>query len=150
VLFDLVVAELEHLQFVGESRLRRLRLCKVVNHFSVRERLLHVLVVEVDNCVAVGEGLPLHPVVENDFLFAVLVNALDLAVVAHVLLHHFLVLKSLAVVLFGELQAEVLFLVGGSSLGLRHVRWSSINLVFILVIIEACLVLLGEVGSAEV
>ena len=91
VLLDLVVAKLEDLQFIREGRLRRLCLGEVVDNLAVGECLLDVLVVEVDNGVAVWEGLTLDSVVEDDFLFAVLVDPLDLPIMPHVLLNDFLV-----------------------------------------------------------
>lgn len=52
---NLVVAELEDLQLIRKGRLRRLCLGEVVHNLAVGECLLDVLVVEVDNGVAVGE-----------------------------------------------------------------------------------------------
>jgi len=91
VLFDLVVAEFENLQLVRESCLRRLSLCEVINNFAIRESLLDILIVEVDDSIAIWEGLALNSIVENDFLFTVLVNSLNLSVMSHILLDDFLV-----------------------------------------------------------
>ena len=111
MLLDLIVAALEHLQLVGERGLSCLRLSEEVHDFTVGEGLLDVLIVEVDDCVAIGERLALDSVVEDDFFLAVLVDALDLTVVAHVLLYDLLVRVSLAVILLRELEAEVLLLI---------------------------------------
>ena len=107
VFLDLVVGEFEDLQAVWEGGLRRLGFSEVVDNFLVWEGLLDVRVVEVDDRVAVGEAFSLHAVVEDYFLFAVGVHALDLAIVPDYLLHYFLVSCRLLVVLFGELEAEV-------------------------------------------
>lgn len=88
---NLIVAKLEHLELIREGSLRSLRLSKVVAHFAVWEGLLDILIVEVDDCVAIRESLPLDPVVEDDFLLAVLVDALDFSILANVLLSHLLV-----------------------------------------------------------
>lgn len=55
VLLDLIVAEFEHLELIRERCLCGLGLGKVIDDFTVRERLLDILVVEVDDCVAIGE-----------------------------------------------------------------------------------------------
>ena len=55
MLLDLVVTELKDLKFVRECCLRGLGFCEVVYDFSVSKSLLDVLVIEVNNRVAVGE-----------------------------------------------------------------------------------------------
>lgn len=102
MLFDLVVAKFKDLKLVREGSLRCLRLSKEVDNFSVLERLLNVLVVEVNYGVTIWEGLTFDPVVENYFFLSILIDALDLAIVAHVLLHHFLVSQRLAMILLWE------------------------------------------------
>ena len=102
MLFDLVVAKFKDLKLVREGSLRCLRLSKEVDNFSVLERLLNVLVVEVNYGVTIGEGLTFDTVVENYFFLSILIDALDLAIVAHVLLHHFLVSQRLAMILLWE------------------------------------------------
>ena len=69
--------------------------------------MLYILIVEVDDGVAVRERLALDPVIENDLFLAVLVYALDLSVVANELLDNFLVGNGLPMVLLGELETEV-------------------------------------------
>ena len=91
VLLDLVIAKFENLQLVRKSRLRRLGLCKEVDNLSIRKSLLDILVVEVNDSIAVWERLPFNTVVENDLFFSVLVNSLYLSIMAHILLNHFLV-----------------------------------------------------------
>ena len=91
MLLDLVIAEFENLQLVRKSRLRRLGFCEEVDNLSIRKSLLDILVVEVDDSIAVWERLPFNTVVENDLFFAVLVNSLDLSIMAYILLNHFLV-----------------------------------------------------------
>lgn len=111
MLLDLVVAELEDLQFVREGRLRGLCLCEEVHDLSICKGLLYVLVVKVDDSVAIREGLPLDTVIEDDLFLAVLIDPLNLTIVANILLDHFLVRQSFVMVLLGELEAEVLFVV---------------------------------------
>ena len=111
VLLDLVVAELEHLELIREGSLCRLGLSEVVDHFAVREGLLDILVVEVDDSVSIGERFALDSVIEDDFFFAILVDALDFPIVTDILLNDFLVRQSLAVILLGEFQTKVLFIV---------------------------------------
>lgn len=108
---DLIVAELEHLQFVRESCLRSLCFCKKVDDFPIRERLLDILIIEVYDGVPVWERLSLHPIVEDDLLLAVLVDALDFTIVTHELLHDFLIRNGLPMVLFRELQTEIFLFV---------------------------------------
>ena len=111
MLLDLIVAELENLQLVRERSLGRLRLSEVVNYFAIGECLLDVLVVEVDDGVAIWERLSFDSIIEDDLLLSVLVDPLDLSIMPHVLLDYFLVLQGLAVILFGEFETEVLLFV---------------------------------------
>ena len=111
VLLDLIVTELENLQLIRERGLRSLSLSEVVNYFAIRECLLDILVVEVDDCVAIWERLSFDSIIEDDLLLSVLVDPLDLSIMPHVLFDYFLVLQGLAVILFGEFEAEVFFLV---------------------------------------
>ena len=107
MLLNLVVAEFEDLKLVREGSLRCLCLREEIDNFSVGERLLYVLVVEVNYGVTIWEGLTFDTVVENYFFLAVLIDALNLAIVAHVLLDNFLVRQRLAVILLREFEAEV-------------------------------------------
>ena len=99
VLLNLVVLELENLEFVWKGGLSRLSFGKVVYDLSVRIRLLNVLIVEVDNCVAVRVRFPFHPIVENYLFFARSVNSLDFTICAHILLDYLLVGDRFRVVL---------------------------------------------------
>ena len=108
---NLIVAELEHLELIREGSLGRLGLCEEVDHLAIREGLLDVLIVEVDNGVAIGERFPLDSVIEDDLLLSVLVDSLDFAIMTDKLLDNFLVRQSLAMVLFGELKTEIFFLI---------------------------------------
>lgn len=65
------------------------------------------MVVEVDNSVAIRERLSFDTVVEDDLFLAVLIDALDLAIMAHILFDNFLIWQRFVVVLLRELQAEV-------------------------------------------
>lgn len=109
---DLIVGELEHLETVRERRLSRLCFCKVIGHLLVRKGLFDVLVVEVDDSVAIREAFALDSVVEDDFLFAALVHALDLAIVTDNLLNDLGVGSALGVILLRELKAVVLLFLG--------------------------------------
>ena len=111
VFLDLIVAELENLELIWERGLCGLSLSEKVDNLAIRERLLDVLVVKVDDCVAIREGLTLDSVVEDDLLLAILVDALDLAIVTDILLNDLLVGMCLVVILLGELQAEVFLFV---------------------------------------
>ena len=102
MLFDLVVAKFKDLKLVREGSLRRLCLSKEVDDLSVLESLLNILVVEVNYGVAIREGLTFDTVVENDFFLSILIDALNLAIVAHVLFDHFLVSKRLTMILLWE------------------------------------------------
>jgi len=86
VLLNLLVAELKHLEPVGEGALRGFCICKVVDDLRIWVGLLDVVIVEVDDGVAVGECLSPDPVAEDYLFFAVHVRALYLAVVTHHLL----------------------------------------------------------------
>ena len=110
VLLDLVVGELEDLQAVGEGGLRGPRLRKVVDDALVRIGLLDVVVVEVDDGVAVGEHLALDAIVENHLFLSIFIHSLDLSIVSNNLLDHLHIRRRLAMVLHGELHVELLAL----------------------------------------
>ena len=107
---NLIVTELEYLQFVRECTLCGLCFSKVVNNLAVRESLFDVLVVEVDDSVAIRERFSFNTVVEDDLFLSVLVDALDFAILADVLLCNFLVCSRLAVVLLWILKTIVFFI----------------------------------------
>lgn len=68
-----------------------LRLGKEVDHFTVRECLLDILVVKVNDCISVRERFTLHTIVENDFLLAVLIDTLDFSIMANILFDNLLI-----------------------------------------------------------
>ena len=111
MLFNLAVAKFKDLKLVREGSLRCLCLGEEVDNFSVLECLLDVLVVEVNYCVSIWEGLTLDTVVENYFFLAILIDALDLTIVANILLDNFLVRQRLAMILLWEFEAEVFFFI---------------------------------------
>lgn len=108
VLLDLIIGKFENLEAVGEGSLCCLSLGKVVDNLLVSVGLLDVVVIEVDDGVAIGEHLPLHSIVEDHFLLPVLVDTLDLPVVADDLLDHLQVRRVLVVILQRELHVELL------------------------------------------
>lgn len=112
MLLNLAVGEFKNLQTVVKSGLSRFGLSEVVDYLEVREGLLDVLIIEVYNSVAIGEGLTFDSVVEDHFLLAVCVHSLDLAIASNVLIYDLLAGGGLTVVLGRELKAEIfLFLV---------------------------------------
>ena len=103
VLFDLAVAEFEHLQFIRESCLSCLSLCEEVYDLTIRKSLFDILIVEVDNSVAVWMRFSFDTIIEDDFFLAILINALNFTIMTNILLYNFLVGHSFAVVLLREL-----------------------------------------------
>lgn len=111
MLLDLRIRELEDLKSVWIGRLGRLGLRKVINNFLIRVRLLDIIIVEVDDGVAIWERLPADAIAENDLLLAVVVRPLHLAVVSDDLILNLRVWLLLVVVLVRELHLVVLFLI---------------------------------------
>jgi hypothetical protein len=66
------------------------RLCfgEIVDYFLVWVGLLDIIVIEVDDRVAVGEDFPLYSIVEYNFLFPILINSLDLTIMTYDLFNH--------------------------------------------------------------
>lgn len=100
MLFNLVVCKLKHLQTILESSLGCLGLGEVVGHFLVGKSLLDVFVIEVNDCVAIGERFTLNSVVEDNLFLATCVNSLKLSIVAHDLFNYFSICRSFSVVFF--------------------------------------------------
>ena len=111
MLLDLRIRELEDLKSIWIGRLGRLGLRKVINNFLIRVRLLDIIIVEVDDGVAIRERLPADAIAENDLLLAVVVRPLHLAVVSDNLILNLRVWLLLVVVLVRELHLVVLFLI---------------------------------------
>jgi len=111
MLLYLLVREFEYLQAVCVGGLRCLGLSKVVNDLLIRECLLDVAVVEVDDCVTIGEGLSAHSIAEDDFLLSVQIRPLYLAIIANNLILDFCVLHLLVVVSIWELHFVVFLFV---------------------------------------
>jgi len=100
---NLAVGEFENLQTIVESSLGRLGLSEVVDYLQVREGLFDVLIIEVNDSVAIWESLTLNAVVEDHFFLSIRVHSLDLAIASDVLIDHFLTGGGLAMVLGREL-----------------------------------------------
>ena len=110
MLFYLIVAEFKHLQPIIKGSLGCPGFCKVVHYFLVGEGLLDIVVVEIDDRVAVLERLPAHSVIKYDFFLAGGVDALNLAIAANVLLDYFLGGVRFSVVFLWEFKTKVLLL----------------------------------------
>ena len=135
MLLNLIVAEFEDLQLVRESRLSGLSLSKEVNHLAICKGLLDVLIVEVDNRVAIRERLSLHSIVEYHLLLSVLVDPLDLSIMPNILLDHFLVWHSFVVVLLWESETEVILFIRvdlGRSCAYSHILLWLVPILFLL------------------
>lgn len=145
VLLNLGVRELEDLQAVGVGRLRRLCLSKVVNNLLVRIRLLDVIIVEINNSVAIGEGFSADAIAENDLLLAIDVCPLHLTVVANDLVLHLRVRLLLVVVMMRELHLVVLFLV--VKVLLVTVSWQVRCYLIIIILLLIRLVDFGQVSQ---
>ena len=145
VLLDLGVRELEDLQAVGVGRLRRLCLCKIVNNFLVRIRLLDVVIVEVNNSVAIGEGFPADAIAEDDLLLAIDVRPLHLAIVADDLVLYLSIRLLLIVIMMWELHLVVLLLV--VKVLLVAISWQVRCYLIIIVLLLVGLIDFGEVSQ---
>lgn len=110
MLLNLVVCKFEDLQTIWEGGLGGLSLCKIVHDLLVWVGLLDIVVIEVDNGVSVGEDFPLNSIVEDDLFFPILINPLNLTIMANDLLNHFHVSWVLAVVDWWELHIEIFLL----------------------------------------
>lgn len=107
--FDLVVCELEDLKAVLERRLCCFGLGEVVGHLLVGECLFDVLVIEVDNSVAIREAFSFDAVVEDHFLLAISVHPLDFTIVTDDLFDDLGVHCVFGMVFFWVLQTVVFF-----------------------------------------
>ena len=114
--FDLVVSKLKHLQSNDKSSLGSFCLCKVVCDFLVRESLLDVLIVKVNDGVAVRETFTFYAIIENDLLFSRSIDTLDLAIMANDLLNNLTISWSFTMVLFWEFKTVILVLLSSSFL----------------------------------
>ena len=107
--FDLIIGKFEHLKAILKSSLSCLCLRKVVSHFLIRECLFDVLVVEVDDSVAVWEALSLDAVVEDDFFLAIGVHSLNFSIMADGLLYDLGIGRCFGMVFFRVLETVVFF-----------------------------------------
>lgn len=154
VLLNLTVAELEHLQAISIRSLRCPRLGEVVNNFAVWVRLLDVIVVEVDNGVAIPERFSANAIAENYLLLSVGISALHLTIVAHNALDCLRVRLLVVVVLIEELHLVVFLFVLGLVAILCHMLlvasqvhctlFSQLNLVALLLIQSFLAVGIGD------
>ena len=140
MLFYLLVGELEYLQAVGVGGLRCLGLGEVVHDLLVRESLLDVAVVEVDDRVAVWERLSAYAIAEDHLLLAIQVCSLHFAIVANDLVLHLRVLCFLVVVNMGELHLVVLLvvvhLVSSLVIAISRHLWRLVLLVVLLLVVH--------------
>lgn len=89
----------------------RLSLSKIVNNLLVWIRLLNIVIVKINNCVAIWESLSAHSIAKDYFLLAIEVGALHFTIVADDLVLYLSVWLLLVVVLMREFHLVVLFLV---------------------------------------
>jgi hypothetical protein len=88
-----------------------LSFCKVVDYLLIGVSLLDIVVIEIDYCVAIWEYLSFNPIIENDFLLAIFVHSLYLAIVPNYLFNHAHVGCILIVVLLWELHIKLLCII---------------------------------------
>ena len=106
---DLSISKFKNLQSVRECGLRSLSFSKVINNFLVWVRLLYVVIVEINDCVAISPRFALYSIVENNFFLAWFESSLDFTVVADDLFNDFLVSWRLWVVFLTEFHVIVIF-----------------------------------------
>lgn len=111
MLFNLLVWKLEHLQTIWISCLSCLCLSKVVHNLLVCVCLLDIAVIEVNNCVAIREGLSTNAIAKNDFFFSINVSTLDFAIIADNLVLNLRVWLFFIMVLVWELHFIIFFFV---------------------------------------
>ena len=111
MLLNLVVAELEYLESIRERSLGGFGLCKVIHHLLVWEGLLYVAVCEVHDRVAAWPDLPPHSIAEYNLLPPVVKEPLDFPIVRNDLIHLLCWLQLLPMILWRELEVELVFLV---------------------------------------
>jgi len=107
--FNLIVSKFENLQPIWVSSLSSLSFCEKVDYTLIRVCLLYVIIIEIDYRVTIRENLSLDTIVEDDFFLAILICALDLAIIAYHLLKNFGVGRSLIMIAWEELHVKVLF-----------------------------------------
>ena len=107
VFLNLVISKLENLESIWKCGLRCLGLCKVIDHFLICIGLFNVIVVKVDDSVAIREHLPFDSIVKDHFLLSIFIYSLNLTVVPNYLLHHFVVCWPFVVIVCGKFHVKV-------------------------------------------
>jgi hypothetical protein len=110
VLLYLVVATLENLKPIRECSLSGLGVCEVVDYLQVWESLLDNIIGEVDDRITRGPDFSLDTVAEEDFLLAIVVESLDLAILGLDLLHLLDLFNVLAMILLRELEVKLILI----------------------------------------
>jgi len=100
MLFNLHVLEFEHLKAIWESSLSCLGFSKIIYDLWIWEGLFDIVIVEVDNCIAVWECFSSYPIAEDDFFLATKVSSLHLTIIAYDLVLHCCLFWIISIVIF--------------------------------------------------
>lgn len=107
---NLIICELKYLQAIWKSTLSCFGLCEVVDYFLVRVGLFDVVIIKINDSVAILECLSFDPIVENDFSLAILIQSCDFTILTYVLLHNFHISWISIVILFWKFHIIIFFL----------------------------------------
>ena len=108
MLFNLVVCKFEHLKSIWESGLGSHRLSEIINNFLIRESLLNIFVIEVDNRVPIRIHLSSDTIVKNDLFLPILIHSLNLAIMAYNLFYDLVVRRIFVMILAWEFHIKIL------------------------------------------
>ena len=109
MLLNLIVCKLKYLKTISESRLRGFSFSKIINNLLIRKSLLNIIIIKIHYCVSIRKYFSFNAIVEDHFLFTVLIHSLNLSIIANHLFNNFHVDRCLIMILRWEFHIKVLF-----------------------------------------
>jgi hypothetical protein len=138
---NLVISKLEHLESIRESALSSLSFGKIINYSLIMVSLFDIVIVEVDNGIAIREYFSLNSIVKDHLLLPILIYSLDFTIVTDDLFNDLHILRIFVVIFLGELHI-VIFLLFFCCMRLRIYLLLDLFLFIVLILIDLILVIL--------
>ena len=110
MLLNLTIRKFEDLQSIRECCLGSLSFSKIINDLLVRICLLNIIIIKINNSIAIRECFPSNSIWKNYFLFAISKCPLYFAIISYDLILNIIIFSRLVMVLRWELHLVILLL----------------------------------------
>ena len=110
MLLNLTIRKFEDLQSIRECCLGSLSFSKIINDLLVRICLLNIIIIKINNSIAIRECFPSNSIWKNYFLFAISKRPLYFTIVSNDLILYVIIFSGLVMIKRWELHLIILLL----------------------------------------